>query len=299
MFSILIPTWNNLDYLKLAVASVRKYSSREHEIIVHVNGGEADDLTLEWVRAEGLRHTFARQNLGVCISVNYLAAQASREWLLYMNDDMVCCPGWDEALIKAVESTPTRLAMFFSQLIEPLGGNSLIIHRDFGRSPAEFDEARMLARYRDEPRGDTLGQPSQPTLVHRDWWRIVGGYSIEFGPGMSSDDDLLMKFWVAGCRHYRIVDDSRVYHFAQRSTKRVRRNNGGREFVLKWGITQNEFKRAYLARCAEFAARGVAEPGLPHATLTGRIKRAGYGLRDYPLGDLGAWEPTPGRYIED
>jgi GT2 family glycosyltransferase len=299
MFSILIPTWNNLDYLKLAVASIRRHSSREHEIIVHVNGGENDDGTLDWVRSEGLLYTFARANVGVCMSVNYLAARASREWLLYMNDDMVCCPGWDEALIKAIASTPTRLAMFFSQLIEPIGGNPLIIHRDFGRTPAEFDEAGLLAGYRDEPRGDTLGRPSQPTLVHRDWWQIVGGYSIEFGPGMSSDDDLLMKFWVAGCRHFCIVDDSRVYHFAQRSTKRVRRNQGSREFVLKWGITQNEFKRDYLARCAEWAANGAAGPGLPHATLTGRLKRAGYGWRDYPLGDLDAWEPAPGKLIVD
>ena len=51
-FSILIPTWNNLSFLKLCVESIRENSSLEHQIIVHINDGS--DGTLEWVKAEGL-----------------------------------------------------------------------------------------------------------------------------------------------------------------------------------------------------------------------------------------------------
>lgn len=51
MFSILIPTWNNLPYLQLCIESIRRHSAFEHEIIVHVN--EGTDGTLEWVRAQG------------------------------------------------------------------------------------------------------------------------------------------------------------------------------------------------------------------------------------------------------
>ena len=39
MLSILIPTWNNLPYLKLAVDSIRRHSACSHQIIVHVNDG--------------------------------------------------------------------------------------------------------------------------------------------------------------------------------------------------------------------------------------------------------------------
>ena len=40
LFSIIIPTLNNLDYLKLCIKSLKKNSSFNHEIIVHVNVGE-------------------------------------------------------------------------------------------------------------------------------------------------------------------------------------------------------------------------------------------------------------------
>ena len=55
-FSILIPTWNNLDYLKLCVESLRKHSKFPHQLIVHLNDGQ--DGSLEWVRAQQIDHTY-------------------------------------------------------------------------------------------------------------------------------------------------------------------------------------------------------------------------------------------------
>jgi glycosyltransferase involved in cell wall biosynthesis len=301
MFSIVIPTWNNLQYLKLCVASVKKYSAYDHEIIVHVN--EGTDGTLDWVKAQGLKHSHSRKNVGVCLAVNHLATQANREWLLFLNDDMVCCPGWDTALIASAGAVPNRLAMHFSTMIEPIdSGNPLVVVQDFGRTPGDFDEARMLADYKMQPRADVLTRGSQPTLVHRTWWNVVGGHSIEFGPGMSSDDDLLMKFWIIGCRSYRIVGESRVYHFAEKSTRRVRRNRGGRTFVMKWGITQQQFYRDYMAKAASHDGRAAdfeIETDLPESTTLGRLKRIAYAFGNYPLGDLKAWDPAPGRYFTE
>ena len=37
MFSIIIPTWNNLDFAKLCVESIRKNSAYQHQVILHVN----------------------------------------------------------------------------------------------------------------------------------------------------------------------------------------------------------------------------------------------------------------------
>jgi glycosyltransferase involved in cell wall biosynthesis len=294
MFSILIPTWNNLDYLKLCIESVRKNSAHEHEILVHVNDNA--DGTLDWVRAQGLTHTYTPHNVGVCLSVNSLAAKASRDWILYLNDDMVCAPGWDTALLAAAKATTSPLAMFFATLIEPTDtGNPLVVVRDFGRTPQAFDAARLTAQFATDPRADVLGHGSQPTLVRRAAWIMAGGYSIEFGPGMSSDDDLLMKFYVMGGRDFRIVGTSRVYHFACRSTGRVRRNRGGRTFVMKWGITQQEFKTRYLAHAHESGSEGPA--GFPSPTATGRLKRMAYAFGGYPLGDLAAWDPAPGRHF--
>ena len=51
-FSILIPTFNNLDYLKLAIKSIKENSIYNHEIILHINDGS--DGTLEYAKKEKL-----------------------------------------------------------------------------------------------------------------------------------------------------------------------------------------------------------------------------------------------------
>jgi len=297
MFSIIIPSWNNLSHLKLCVESLRRHSTENHEIIVHLNDGS--DGSLEWVKAQGIKYTHSDKNIGVCLSVNHLVAQARHEWVLYMNDDMVAAPGWDKAFADAIQSVDSDLALFFGTLIQPDGGGDRdIIEQDFGRLPASFDEAAFLARCQDDPRGDREGAASQPTLFHKKWWSMVGGYSLEFSPGMSSDDDLLMKFWVAGCRHFRIVGASRFYHFGMASTGRITHNQGGRMFVMKWGITQLEFYRYYLPSLR--MPDGGNTPGNPHncvrPTWLGKLRRVRYALKyNYPLEGIEAWDPLPGR----
>ena len=53
MFSIIIPTLNNIDYLKLCISSIKKNSKYNHEIIVHVNIG--NDGTLDYIKSENIK----------------------------------------------------------------------------------------------------------------------------------------------------------------------------------------------------------------------------------------------------
>lgn len=296
MFSIVIPSWNNLAYLKLCVESIRQHSQFEHEILVHLNDGS--DGSLEWIQSQGIKYTQSDKNVGVCLSVNRLVGEASCDWVLYMNDDMVASPGWDTGFIRAISSVDSDLVMFFGTLIQPeIGKNINMIKQNFGESPATFNEAKFLAQCMDDDRGDREGVASQPTLVHRKWWSMLGGYSLEFSPGMSSDDDLLMKFWVAGCRTFRIVGASRFYHFGCKSTGRIKHNLGGRIFVMKWGVTPIEFQRLYLPSVKK--TDGGNTPENPHncvrASWLGKLRRVGYALRyNYPLEDIEAWDAKPG-----
>ena len=50
MFSIIIPTFNNLEYLKLCLKSIKNNSSLNHEIIIFVNDGS--DGTLEYLKVK-------------------------------------------------------------------------------------------------------------------------------------------------------------------------------------------------------------------------------------------------------
>lgn len=292
-FSILIPSWNNLSFLRLCIDSIRKYSAADHEIIVHVNDGS--DGTLPWLQEQGIRHTHSSGNIGICMAVNHIAGLATQEWILYMNDDMVCCPGWDTALMQKIEAATDDRIFLSSILLEPMkSGNERVIVQDHGSDPDHFDSSGLLAHFMDVQRANMRGHASQPTLMAKRWWSIVGGYSLEFSPGMSSDDDLLIKLWIVGFRHFEIVADSRLYHFACRSTGRIRKNRGSREFALKWGITQGEFMRNFLRQ--EKCQRNQFTPScITKPTLSGRFKRAFHGLfSNIPLGDMAAWDPMPG-----
>ena len=247
MFSIIIPTWNNLPFLQLAVETIRRHSAHAHEILVHVNDGS--DGTLAWVREQGLKHTASPANIGICFAVNRVAALATKPHLLYLNDDMAVLPGWDTRLLEIAQRLEGRRFMLSSTMVEPGGANNrCTVAADYGRDVAGFREAELIAALPALRRAHWLGSTWPPTLLPTWMWTEVGGYSTEFSPGMSSDNDLSMKLWHAGCRTFIGLGDSFVYHFACVSTGRIVKNDGRLQFLHKWGISQRDFDRICLHR---------------------------------------------------
>ena len=247
MFSIIIPTWNNLDFAKLCVESIRKNSAYKHQVILHVNDGS--DGTLAWAREQGIDHTWSKTNVGICNAVNEAGGMAKMDYIVYMNDDMYVCPEWDTQLVYEINKLDTDCFMFSATMIEPANHNNpCVIHQDYGATIETFKEAQLLKEYSTFPKDDWSGSTWPPTLVHRKYWLITGGYSIELSPGVSSDDDFSMKMWYAGCRIFKGVAKSRVYHFQSKSTLRIKKNNGRKQFLMKWGINQSAFNKYYTKR---------------------------------------------------
>lgn len=246
-FSILIPSWNNLAHLQLCIRSIRENSIQPHQVIVHVNDGS--DGTLEWVRSQGLDHTHSPGNIGICLAVNEATGLAQCDWIVYMNDDMYCCPGWDARLMEKARLIGHDAFMLSGTLVEPKAtGNRCVTVADFGSEVEGFQEAGLLEALPRLVKPDWYGSTWPPTLVHRRWWHAVGGYSSEFSPGMASDNDFAIKMWTAGCRVFLGVGDSLVYHFMCKSTGRIVKNNGRKQFIRKWGMTPSLFDRFYVRR---------------------------------------------------
>ena len=239
-FSIIIPTWNNLSFLKLCIASIRKNSAVEHQIIIHVNDGS--DGTLEWVREQGFDYTHTEQNVGVCLACNMMRTKVSTDYILYLNDDMYMLPGWDTALADEVASLPGNRFFLSSTMIHPYKPVDVDIVANYGDSLETFDEERLLREYKSLETPDWHGATWPPNLLHRDIWDLIGGYSIEYTPGMYSDPDLTAKLWMVGVRYFKGLSASRVYHFETRSTGRVKKNDGSMQFLLKWGMTNSTLR---------------------------------------------------------
>ena len=101
MISIVIPTYNNLSYLKLCLKSLKKNSLFDHEIIIHINDGS--DGTLDFVKTNGYKYTISNDNIGLCSSINKAAKLVSSQYILYSHDDMYFCPNWDQVLLDEVK----------------------------------------------------------------------------------------------------------------------------------------------------------------------------------------------------
>ena len=79
MFSIIIPSYNNLNYLKLCIQSLKKNSKFKHEIVVHVNDGK--DGTLDFVKEENIKFTYTSYNAGICEGVNKASKVSTMKYL--------------------------------------------------------------------------------------------------------------------------------------------------------------------------------------------------------------------------
>ncbi len=245
-FSILIPTWNNLPYLKVCIESIQKNSFYKHQIIVHVNDG--NDGTLEWVKSIGLNYSHSNENIGICKAMNEAAALANTDYILYLNDDMYVCPDWDKWIWNEVVEQGDEYFYFSSTMIEHSQSSSkcILSPYDFGKSVQTFRESELIASLPSLPSSDWNGGTWPPSLMHRKLWHLIGGFSIEFSPGMYSDPDISMKLWMAGVRNFKGIGKSKVYHFISKTTGKIKRNNGRVEFFRKWGISNSAFYRFYL-----------------------------------------------------
>ena len=144
-FSILIPTWNNLDYLKLCVRSIRQHSAYNHQIIIHVNDGS--DGTLEWVKAEGLEYTHSDENIGVCLAMNSMRRHVKTDYIYFINDDMYVLPNWDVVLMNEIKSLPDNLFYLSGTMIQPHDKYDVGLCIDYGDSIANFQEEKLLKEY--------------------------------------------------------------------------------------------------------------------------------------------------------
>lgn len=260
VFSILIPSWNNLPYLRTCVESIRKNSSRTHQIIVHINEGA--DGSLEWVKQQGLDYSYSESNAGVCYGFNAPGVLATTPYIVLSDDDFYFAPGWDTALLEEIDKAPHDAWCISGTMIEHTTSRntSALAPYDFGKTAEAFDEQKFLASYAGIPFGDWSGSNWYPLVMPRPLWTLIGGLSTEFSPGMGSDPDMMMKLWHAGVRYYKGVSRSRVYHFGSRTTARIIRNNGNKQFLQKWDMAISTFYKFYLRMGHSFVGPAIDPP---------------------------------------
>jgi len=247
MFSILIPTFNNLEYLRFCLRSIKKNSKYTNQIIPHVNIG--NDGTIDFLKQEDIDFSYTEYNSGICEGINKAAKLSKFNYLLYAHDDFYFAPNWDQILKGEVDKIGHNNFYLSGTMM-----NEGQIKFNCGNTPDEFNEDKFLNNYKDYNYYDFQGSTWAPSLVHRDVWTKVGGLSEEFFPGSGSDPDFNMKLWNIGIRIFKGINDFKVYHFGstvlRKKLSKISKSKygsiGAKIFLIKWGITIKFFKKFYL-----------------------------------------------------
>ena len=242
-FTILIPTYNNLKYLRLFCESIKINSNFSHQLIFHINDGS--DGSYDYINNNKYQFTHSKTNIGLCSSIKEASKLIKNQYILYAHDDMYFCKNWDKFLIEEVQKQNNNLFYFSGTNISYKDG---ILNFDCGNTPENFDQIKFDNFCEKDNSPDLQGSHWAPHLIHRDLWTKVEGFSIEFDPGDGSDPDLCMKLWNEGVRIFKCISGFKVYHFGSVTTRKrdININNGTKKFLLKFGFNPRFFRKYYL-----------------------------------------------------
>ena len=110
--SLILPTFNHLSYLPLAVETALKQTLDDFELVI-VNDGSTDG-TREWLDA--LRDPRVRvihqDNRGPAAAINAGVRAARGEYLTWISADNYCAPYFVEALVAALDADPSSVIAY-------------------------------------------------------------------------------------------------------------------------------------------------------------------------------------------
>jgi O-antigen biosynthesis protein len=215
--SIIILTFNQLEYTKKCVKSIRKHTPEDHEIIFVDNG--STDGTVKWLNAlmrenSNYRLIENKLNLGFAKGCNQGIDASRGEFLLLLNNDVVVAEGWLAGLLDCLSHAPE------SGIVGPMTNNisgPQQVTDDGYRSVDYLD--KYTAKFREQyhhrriPLRRIVGfcMLFQRTLAEH-----IGLLDESFGTGNFEDDDYCLRAALEGYRNY-IAGDVFIHHYGSRS----------------------------------------------------------------------------------
>ncbi|SDP29232.1 glycosyltransferase [Selenomonas ruminantium] len=221
--SIIILSYNALDYTKLCLESIRKNTEKgTYEIIVVDNGSK--DGSAQWLATQtDICCIFNKKNMGFPKGCNQGMEIAQGTELLLLNNDTVVTPGWLDNMRKALYSgqnigavgcmtnhcSNEQAIRLPYQSIEEL----MAVAGNFNRSDAQKWYPWMVLV------GFCL-------LMKREVYMRLGNLDESFSPGNFEDDDYCLRMRKAGYE-LLLCGDTYIHHFG--SVAFAGKNDAARE----------------------------------------------------------------------
>lgn len=254
-----ISTHNNLNYLKIAIDSVRKNSYyKDAPFIIHAEN--CTDNTNDWLEDNKDKYNLTliiEPNneivRGIGGGMNVCADHVETEYICFLHSDFYVTKDWDKALMDIHNKYPTEDLWVNSHRVEPNMFNNpssrpgtVIVPPDmFGAYYDSFNQQLFedwATDFKDInedieiPKGEGVSG-----LIKKTVWDRVGGNDPRFAPASWDDMDLFLRMLQCGVR-FILPTSSVVWHFGARGSHRLEENNGQSSERQKRAESENMHK---------------------------------------------------------
>lgn len=248
MTSIVILTYNQLEYTIQCIDSIRKYTEEgTYELIVIDN--KSTDGTPEWLsQQDDVVCVLNDRNEGFPKGCNQGIALAKGENVLLLNNDVIVTPRWLELLLDCLYSDerigavgPVTNNMSNMQQIEvpyTTIDEMFVFADQYNRGTQSANESHEAYEYRLRLMGYCL-------LIKKDIIDQIGLLDERFTPGNFEDDDFCFRMIEAGyylvlCKNVFIHHYGSVSFGAQNEKYMALLNTNKQKFVEKWGFESGD-----------------------------------------------------------
>ena len=236
--SIIILTYNKMDYTKKCIESIRKFTEREkHEIIVIDNA--SNDGTLEWLEMQKDIIVVAnKENLGFPKGCNQGIEIATGNEILLLNNDVIVTYNWLKKL---------REALYSSEEVGAVGPVTNYCS-NFQSVPINYKSeedmqifARKYNKENNNNREYRLKLVGYCMLIKKEVIDKIGFLDERFTPGNFEDDDYSFRIIKKGYK-LLVCYDTFIHHFGSVSFKEDKSffhnllTKNAIKFKEKWGF---------------------------------------------------------------
>lgn len=251
--TFVLPSRNNLEFLKLAYKSLRNLK-RVHQILVLDDASV--DGTLEWLKSLNDPELIIHSNpgperIGIVGMFDKGIELSTTEIIFAFHADMVASPNLDDNILKHVQRGTVVSATRVEPPLHPSGPEKITIA--LGNDIDDFDMKKtieVLSELEIKNLDKTTEGIFAPWCMYKDDFLAVGGHDVLFAPQSKEDSDLFNRFHLNG---YKFIQswDGLVYHFTSRGSRFNKHSGGdigvnsnewlhtttknGKNFIRKWG----------------------------------------------------------------
>jgi len=218
--SVVIPSYNNLEYLKLIYQSIRDVTD-EVELLLYSDG--STDGTEEWLSTLEDKNAVIcalKDRVGHTILYDRGFNQAKGSIIGILHADMVVGHNFFNNILKYIKQGTVVCGTCIEPPLHPPGGEKII--KDFGLYPAEFNQV-YFNNYTEDIAKKSAGEINEsifaPWFILKDeYLSKIGSHDQSYAPYGYEDSDLFSRMALAGFSFIQ-SRDAFVYHFTQRGHK--------------------------------------------------------------------------------